>query len=73
VSKNKVLNVHIDGQLVGTMAGTDDRRYAFVYALHSGHAEIRLVHAKHGLSHADENSVYGTSRECPADVPPCAL
>lgn len=31
MSKSKVLNVHIDGQLVGTMAETADRRYAFAY------------------------------------------
>ena len=31
MSKNKVLNVHIDGSLVGTMAETADRRYAFAY------------------------------------------
>ena len=31
MSKNKVLNVHIDGILVGTMAETADRRYAFAY------------------------------------------
>lgn len=31
MNRNKVLNVHIDGCLVGTMAETADRRYAFAY------------------------------------------
>ena len=31
MNRNKVLNVHIDGCLVGTMAETADHRYAFAY------------------------------------------
>ncbi len=31
MSKNKALNIHIDGRLVGTMAETPDHRYAFAY------------------------------------------
>ena len=34
MSRNKVLNVHVDGSLIGTIAETADRRYAFAYDKH---------------------------------------